>query len=622
MAGLLEEGSPPELTVIDGAGEGRRNAQRVLQQVDRSTIPYGYEVWSDGLFMQSAPPEEGTILPSIDRTAPTAQRSNLRIIATKPVWVRRFGRDMLTGQELVELSYKDLRHDQIVSEWVTRAEISDKRTVTVLAARGLPMNSNNAQHMVRYLERAIARNGQTLEWVDVARRSGAIETPSGWGWLLGERWLGPPETQVVPDPLGDATYAAGYGPAGTEAEWFEKFSEVVSYNPVARWLTFSTFAAPLLRFCRRRTFLIHHWGTSGKGKTALAKFAMSAWGEAHELTQTFNRTEKSFTEMFEYLSDYPLCFDELQASGNEDHANIIYHLCLEKGRGRARQSGGLHQAIANWRSVVRMTGEEPIIGRGHVNLGGQGNRVIQINAPGLTDQEAGDIHRWLENGHCGWGGYRFLEHLRDQLQAPQGEEALQTVYTRLRTALEQRPDYDKLRDRTGHLAVVALAQYLAALWLFGGQKDYARRRALEDADQIAKLLLIDQDQLPSSAEMALQIFRDHLDANGALWLDLDEPDQAAHVRERRHGRLFGIVHATKNEIWLNQNEANKLLTRAELPTRVVWSELQSGGYLAPADGRNIAAIRTYGKFRNRVYVLKLHRFFGTDLANPVESVGN
>lgn len=617
----MRDSDGPELTIIDGEGEGRRSAQRVLQQIDGSTIPYGYEVWHDGLFMQSAPPEEGTILPSIDRTVPTVQRANLRIIATSPVWVRRFGRDMLTGQELVELAFKDLRYDEVVTQWVTRAEIADKRTVTVLAARGLPTNSNNAQHMVRYLERAVARNGQTLEWVDVARRTGAIETPKGWGWLLGDIWLGPENTHVVPDPLGDVTYAAGYGPSGNEGAWFDKFSEVAHQNAIARWLTFSTFAAPLLRFVRRRTFIIHHWGTSGKGKTALAKFAMSAWGEAHELTQTFNRTEKSFTELFEYLSDYPLCFDELQASGNEDHANVIYHLCLEKGRGRARQSGGLHKAIANWRSVVRMTGEEPIIGRGHVNLGGQSNRVIQINAPGLTDQDAGDIHRWLENGHCGWGGFRFLEHLRDHLARPRGEEVLQTVYARLRTALEQRPDFDRLRDRTGHLAVVALAQYLAAMWLFGGEKDYARRRALEDADQVAKLLLIDQEQLPSSAETALQLFHDHLDANGALWLDLDEPEQAAYVRERRHGRLFGIVAPSKNEVWINQGEANKLLRRHDLPPRVVWSELQAGGYLVPADGRNIAPIRQFGKFRNRVYVLWYHRFFGTSSDNIAESIG-
>ncbi len=606
-------GGQTGFTVIDGGvvdPQPRPSGQRVLQLIGNTIIPYGYEAWDDGLFYQTAPPDDNSVEPSIERTVPTIRRRSLKFVATKPIWIRRFGRDMASGTELVELAYKDIRHNRILTEWVTRAEISDRRTVTNLAGRGLPANSGNAQGLVSYFERCLARNGQVLEWVDIARRTGAVDTGSGWGWLLGSEWIGPASTNIVPDPLGSDEHTKGYGRGGEEQAWFDKFSEIAGLNPIARWLCFSTFTAPLLRFIRRRSFIVHHWGQSGSGKTALAKFAMSAWGDAHILTQTFNRTEKSFTELFDYINDLPVCFDELQASTNEDHANIIYHLCLEKGRGRAKKSGGLHSAIAKWHSVVRMTGEEPIIGKGKINLGGQANRVVQLNAHGLTELEAGALHRWLEEGHFGWGGYRFLENLHKLIAQPHGEVALQQAYTHFRITLERDPALAKLQDRTGHLAAVALAQYLSALWLFGGEKTAAKKRALDDAHYVAQLLIEDQEQLPSTAEQALQIFRDHLDANASLWMDMSVQEELEAVQNRSYGKMFGILVPAHNEAWLVQGEANKLLQRNHLPPRVVWTDLKAQGLLLPADGRNIAAVRKCGKFRNRVYTVWLDKFYG------------
>jgi hypothetical protein len=520
---------------------------------------------------------------------------------------------MVTGAELVELAYQDVRYNRVTTAWVTRAEVSDRRTVTALSARGLPANSSNAQGLVVYFERAIARNGQRLPWVDVAHRCGAIEVDEGLGWLFGDEWIGPDETNIVPNPLNEDAVRHGYGVSGRENVWFDRFAEIADVGDVARWLCFSTFAAPLLRLIRRRTFIIHHWGQTGKGKTALAKFAMSAWGCPQKLTEHFNRTEKSFTELFQHTNDYPICFDELQASTNDDHARIIYQLTLEKGRGRSRKTGGLQKAIDDWHSVVRMTGEEPIIGRGGLNLGGQSNRVIQLNAPGLPGKSAGLLHRWMEGGHFGWGGYRFLERLRAHAALPGGVRSLRACYAKILSELDADERYGPLQDRTGHLAVVAMAQFLAAMWLFGGEKDSARRQALEDARLVAELLLDDHIQNPSTVEQALQTLRDYRDQAHDAWFDCKVEADSKALIEGTYRRVFGVDREDRGEVWLLQSEANKVLRRAGFPTKVVWSDLKRQGHLVPSvDGRNLATIRTAGKFRNRVYVIKRNVFIEPD----------
>lgn len=592
--------------------------QRAFQTIGDTQLPYGYEAWDDGLFMVHTAPDGDTAVtyePSIARSVPSIRRTQLKFVCAKPIWPIRFGRDMVTGKELVELASKDLQNNRIFYVWVPRALLADRHKIVALVQHGFMTTTNNAQSLVAYFERVLKLNGQSLPWVQVARRAGAIETSKGWGWLVGETWVGPESTEVVPDPLSQQEFGAGFGTSGSETAWFEKFDEICQVNPTCRWLTFSSFAAPLLRFVRRRTFLIHHWGQSGKGKTALAKFGSSVWGDAHKLTEHFNRTEKSFTEMFEYLSDLPLTFDELQASTNENHANVIYHICLEKGRRRATKAGGIQASADDWRSVVRMTGEEPIIGKGKLNLGGQTNRVIQLNAPGLSNARAGALHRWLEAGSYGWGGYRFLTALRDHLQHEGAVDALRRTYATLRNAIESDPAFEVLGDRTGHLAVVALAQFLVLRWIFGTDRNAAKDAALSDAIHVAQLLVEDQLQNPSTADQALQMLRDHVDSQAHLWFDTSIETELKALVERSYGKLFGVIRQADNEVWLIQGEANRLLQRQGLPPRTVWADLKQAGILKTRDIHHLAVVRKLGKFRNRVYVLNLDKFYGDEMSS-------
>jgi len=89
-------GSQTSLSVIDGGAEEqatRPNGQRVQQLIGNTIVPYGYEAWDDGLFYQTAPPEDNSIEPSIERTVPRESLIRLR----PPT--KRFPPDPVSGKE-------------------------------------------------------------------------------------------------------------------------------------------------------------------------------------------------------------------------------------------------------------------------------------------------------------------------------------------------------------------------------------------------------------------------------------------------------------------------------------------------------------------------------------------
>ena len=617
--------TPPDLTLIDGSGGaamiGRAMAR---QQIGEFIVPYAYQIWGDGVYHIEAVSDD-VLQPDLTKTPTTQQRQGLRIIAHAPLWIRQFGRTLDTSEQLVQLAFRDALSGAIQVEWVNRLQLASKQALVKLSRIGVPVNDANVGALMLYLDHALHLNGPKLQCVLVASRSGAytldynitspageVETRRGHGFLVGERWIGPNGTGVVADPRNLHSNARGFAVHGDEKQWMDKMREVCQFGPIARWLTYSSFAAPLLRYVKQRTFIVHHWGDSGGGKSALAKFAMSAHGDHNALLQSFNRTQISFVEMFKYIDDLPVTFDELQASNMKDHAPIIYAITLEKGRARANREGGLAEEVVSWHSVVRMTGEEPIIGKGGmVDLGGQANRVVQIGTPVLTDEQASSLHQWIDQRHFGWGGLRFLQGLTRVLEFADGEQVLVDRFRDFHRAITERTTIGA-HARVSQFACVALAQYLCSRWFDGVEAPVAFDRALEDAIFVSESVASEEIR-ESVAEMALQLFKDHHAAKRATWYDLSIPDQSKVVYDGTYRQLVGIL--TQTEVWIVQREGNMILRQAQLPERKVWTAFKRMGILhtqttlrsgaqAP---KAFGVTRSFGQFKAKVYVLDRNR---------------
>jgi hypothetical protein len=562
-------------------------------------------------------PENPAPLPPGEREEETQHRKplsdeqqrkfGLKQISPLPIWISRWGNSTDGNEDMVELTFAT-EFGTVKTLWAPLSWIIDKYMIKKLGTHGAPIHSENAKDMLLYFAAARITNGPTFPIVHLAPRSGCyqLEALGGhWGWLIGSKWIGVGEQCVVADPRATSSYTQALTTSGDFNAWWSKYVEIANLSVYARWLVNASFAAPLLRIVRHRTFFVHHWGDSGKGKTAIAKFAMTVWGDPSGLMATFNATQISMGEQFAYVTDLPILFDELQAAdAKHDPRKLIYDLCLERGRGRAGRSGGLAKSISDWAAIIRTTGEQELI---TADLGGQRNRVLQLDAAAMTDADASALHAWMDEGHFGHAGTRFLATLAEML-AHGGEESIRRRYKEILDALQNKLNR-RGDQRVAHLAVIALAQTLVPICLLNVENEGTAALAIEDALKVAETIFANDDSTTNSvAEKALQTFRDlRWDAAAGI-IDMTRAEGRARLQKmdpRDTKQIIGFWF--EDEFLVTPTHANRLLKQAGIPTSAAWKALKQGGHLVlpkTADG-NIAVIRKIKGKNGRYYAIKM-----------------
>jgi hypothetical protein len=590
---------------------------------DSFITPWGYELWADGLYsvdVDSIP--EGEDLP--DRNAnPSSERRKraLTKIASSPIWIERLSKSVATGDEFVEIAYRNSRDRSVRAQWIGREIISDKFLIKSLSKTGFPVHSENAREIVLYLAAALDRNAATLPLITLVERSGMVETDQGKGWMLGETWIGPEGTCVDLSPNARRnSFARGIRVTGQLRPWLDRLRWVLGTSPLARWLTFATFAPPLLPLINHRTFIIHHWGNKGTGKSALAKFACSAMGEPQRLMQHMNRTQISFAGIFKAVSELPVVFDELQAvDKNVSLSALVMTICLEKGRVRSSKSGDLIEDAENWKSIVRLTGEQPILGNDNIDLGGQSNRVLQLEAAALTYEQAHDLQVWCERGeHSGAPMLAFLQALCAFLQAgpepdhdpPQlgGLDQLRAWHREIRARLEREIP---IRAHLDHLAVIALAHTVACVFLIEAEPRAALEAACRDAAFVAPLLA--QAASADFGEQVRAFLAEHRVAHRDRYLDMRSESDRLKLGDGEIRNIVGVLNPCAGEqVWYLPTAMKSELLRAGYPPGRVWAELRP--LMPPLDGKNLAQKRRIGTMFVRVYVINSppNSYFPTD----------
>lgn len=577
----------------------------VVQRLNNGTlIPYPYEVWSDGVYSvgkqaKNADPDETVPLPE------SLNFSRKRIL-TRPIWVSSVGKAVDTEEPLVQLTYMNVQY-QPKSIWLSRAQITDTRVMTILGAQGLPVDSENVKQAMVYMREVEALNGPLLPMLLVGSRSGPYfadpTDPTKMGWLIGAQWIG--SGHLEPDPRNGARYTAAFRAHGSADEWNKKWREVRE-NWVPRFMMGATFAPPLLRLLKCRTFIVHHWGQSGVGKTAAAVFAISAWGNPELLYSSLNRTEISITEVFKHMTDVPVLFDEKQVSTVKSD-QLIYSVCAGSGRERGARDGGLRQDKQSWLTIARTTGEVPLVTNS--DLGGQFNRLLQIHSPSFRDKrEAESIYPFTAEHH-GHAGPEFLRRLAALLAMPAGLSLLQNMCRDLREKLTERMGADSNHCQYG--AVIATAQALSEHWLLGIDLLEARERALDDA-HLAIIETAPQKQ-QTYAERALSKLRDHWISNPAVYVDdtTAEGRSVAHKLYRMVGieTAFGMAYVP--------HEANEILVKAQYEPERVWRDFHAQGWLVvnpstPDNPLTTMALRNGKSPDHPVYVIKPNIFFASN----------
>lgn len=626
-----------------------------MQKIGEVLVPYGYEVWASGVYQRQSWFEgEQTPEPRIHAEAPAAYAKRLDRMCLSPLYISGIGQTTGatgTSEEVVCLSGISPQGAPF-AEWVGRAFIADRRKLIALAEIGVPVSSENAGDLVTYLTQCEAVNRGALAPHTLASRTGfyqaggAGSTATGdetFGWLLGRRYIG--DGRVVADPREQGPFARGFVPSGNATAWLERWRDLRAAGAHARFVMGATFAAPLLRFVDVRSFMLYLWGGAQAGKSALAKFAISAWGSPRILMRSFNSTQLAPIEVFQHVTDVPVLFDERQAARKSfEFPQFIFAIGQEQGRARARRIGGL-QGTYSFKTVVLCTGNQALVSES--DLGGERARVLElfVGAEGARVVRGGsDLHVFVDRHH-GWAGAEFLMRLHATLRSPEGTARLRARFDEITNSLISSllPGVDlnagaaaAATAETGESSVeavevalgsaarlvasIALGQYLAEWWLLGIDRDEALAQATADAqDMLAKVI----EPGENFGERALRVLQEHLVGSSNLYL---RDGVGWQERLDRIRGLVGIVSTSEGEVVYLPTEVNRVLRAAGLPPDRVWSEFAARGWLRRAGidrgQQRVQTRRRVGGQVVRVYalrvdVLKGHEG-GTGVTVPVD----
>jgi len=566
-----------------------------IQQVGGVLIPYPYELWSDGIYFctQKALPA----IPDPYQPCPLESLAGRKRVSYRALWISGLGHTVDTNEPLVQLSFYTV-DGQTQSVWLSRGQITDHQKLTLLGASGLPVDSVNAREALVYLRAQEALNGPSLPMLKVGHRSGPYIVDGNLGWLVGRQWIG--QGRLEADPRTNQRYTVAFSAHGDAQTWLDKWREVREQGWVTRFLMGATFAAPLLRLVKCRTFIVHHWGDSSHGKTATAVFALSAWGNPELLYSSLNRTAISLTEVFRHLTDLPVLYDEKQVS-TVTSEELIYSICTGSGRERGSKDGGLRQDKPTWVTIARTTGEVPLITDGDV--GGQFNRVLQIHSVAFQNRKQAESLYPFSAEHHGHAGPMFLQHLAQMMSLPNGLPALTQLFKEMREALANRIGMDG--NHAAYAAAIATAQTLSESWLLDIDASEAKERALDDATMALQETA--PRKQPSYAEKALSKLRDHWIANPYLYVD-DTTDEGRERADRVY-KMVGVE--SQWGMAYIPHEANDLLIKAGYSPERVWRDFHNKGWLVTEGESSLTYMPLRGGKSpdHPVYVIKPEVFF-------------
>lgn len=384
-----------------------------------------------------------------------------------------------TGEEKIELAfYRDGRWQYIIA---ARPTVFNRSSIVSLGTQSLPVSSENAKHLVRYLSDFESANMDTLP---------VVKAVSHLGWVGANKFIPGAEDglQLDVELGGTSVVAGGYRPEGTLEQWVS-FIEPVRKFPIARFTLAAAFAAPLLALINQRVFVVHNWGPSRGGKTASLKAALSVWGEPETIMASFNATKVGLERLAAFYSDLPLGIDERQVVGDRQGfvESLVYLLGLGKGKARGAKGGGL-QHFQSWRTIALTTGEEPL----STDSSTQGikTRALEIYGVPMDDEKAAQkVHQGCA-ANFGTAGPAFVQRILMELK--NDPNVFKDDYQSMTEFLEEK--------KTGHMGshisavtTVMLADYYASRWIFGKAED----QAYEEALQLAETIL---GQLETAAE--------------------------------------------------------------------------------------------------------------------------
>lgn len=330
------------------------------------------------------------------------QMGNNDIVACyHPILPVRRLKNLETGEEHIVIAYK--RNGVWYETKVAKDVIASGSKIVALSKQGVSVTSENAKHLVKYLNDVENLND---DFIEVQRSTSKL------GWH-GDVFM-PYSDEIVFD--GDDRFRdviEAVKERGREDRWLEYVRELrKSGKKQIKIALAASFAAPLVSLLNALPFIIDFWGQSGSGKSVLSMLAASVWADPSENQYIggFNTSEVGLEVRCDMLDNLPVILDDTStiSAKIKDFEGVVYSLCSGKGRTRSNKDLGLRQEN-RWKNCTITNGEHPL--RSYVQQGGAINRILEIECLEGTFDDPAETVAVLQKNY-GFAGKRFIEILK------------------------------------------------------------------------------------------------------------------------------------------------------------------------------------------------------------------
>jgi putative DNA primase/helicase len=375
-------------------------------------------------------------VPAADSLTTTGEAvRDRRLVARVPL--------LITGR----LHYREEQVEAVRCSWqradgwhhriVDRGVALNVHAVVKLASYGVPVASDTAHDVVRYLHAFEAENYHLLPQLQISshlgwqgpqgrrgflwgrtliRRAGRLTVAADLGNLAPEQWA---KGLVAFRGLtaGDEQVADAYHAAGTLEGWTGAVRVLRRY-PRALLALYAAFLPPLLTILGVPNFVIDWANRTSTGKTTLLRVAASAWGKPDERAAdgalwTWDLTRVWAERASAVLTGLPLILDDTKrAKDPRLVATLLYEVTSGRGRGRGNRT--TIEPTRTWHTVLLSTGEAPATS--FTQDGGTRTRCVEVRgmpfgeATPETRRVVERLTRRLQR-HYGHAGPAFVEWL-------------------------------------------------------------------------------------------------------------------------------------------------------------------------------------------------------------------
>lgn len=392
-----------------------------------------------------------------------------------------------TNEEKITLAFKrDWTWKEIT---VDKDVISSASKIVALSKYGISVTSENAKHLVKYLNDVENMNSDNI---------GLDNSTSKLGWH-GTDFI-PFDSEIVFD--GDTRFKNLFESIHTEGHediWLDHVRELRATNRnEIKFLLSASFASVLVKIVGCLPFFVDLWGETEGGKSVALMLAASVWANPDESQYIgdYKSTDVALEVRADVLNNLPVLLDDTSNATKkivDDFENIIYRLCSGKGKSRSNKDLGASREN-NWKNCFITNGERPMCG--YVNQGGAINRIIEIEAGIKIFKNPQKTANLLKTNY-GFAGRRFIEEIKKM-----DFDSIKEEYAEICNQLFQE---DKMQKQSMSLACILLADKIATERIF---KDNAYI-SMEDA----KKVLIDRTEL-SENERCYRYLLDQVAMNG------------------------------------------------------------------------------------------------------------